>query len=473
MTVPADRARVLRRVADFFAVDDVWERPAPAVSRRDVAVTAGILVLALLTLEMSRSLGGLDHTPGPVWVQRLAVVAGAALLLPRRRLPLTVATLAAAHMFVVGVTMPAVMGQVSLQVVYFVAFFSGVAWARDRRAMTVVVGAIVTIMLVWVAWQFALGNAVEQLLAHAGTRRSTGDGWLDPVVAGVGLTFLVNVVYFGGAVVGGQVAWRGARQRSRLEDQARTIAGQTEHLRRTAVVEERLRIARELHDVVAHHVSVIGVQAAAGRRVLDRDPEAARRALEQVELSSREAVTQMRDLLGTLRGGGGEEPEERGRTPEPGIAEVAPLVEQARGGARAVGYDLVESPEGAARLVPGPIALSVYRTVQEALTNVERHSTARRVGVVVRVQAREGSSPGEFVEVEVLDDGRPRRGTSGSGLGQLGIRERAASHRGEVEIGPRAVGGYRVRVRYPLRPGGGAPRAARALDDVRPAGASR
>ena len=110
-----------------------------------------------------------------------------------------------------------------------------------------------------------------------------------------------------------------------------------------------------------------------------------------------------------------------------------------------VHLDVVEDPTCAASRLPRGIGLAIYRTVQEALTNVRRHSTADAVSVVVRVD--ESTS---YAEVEVVDNGRPRHGTSGSGLGQLGIRERAATHDGQVDIGPRVTGGYRVRVRYPL-----------------------
>ena len=110
-------------------------------------------------------------------------------------------------------------------------------------------------------------------------------------------------------------------------------------------------------------------------------------------------------------------------------------------------YDVVESSPGAAQHLPAPIALSLYRVAQEALANITRHSTARSARVVLRVEERD---PAPYAEVEVLDDGRPRGSTSGSGLGQLGMRERAAGMRGEVEIGPRPAGGYRVRVRVPL-----------------------
>ena len=202
-------------------------------------------------------------------------------------------------MVVVGVAMPMVMGQFTLQVAYFIAFLSGVAWARDRRAMVAVMGIIVVVMFAWVALQFAVGNAVQEIIDETSDLERTG--LLGPVPSAVLLTVVINVIYFGSAIAGGQILWRDARQKALLHDQARTISAQAEELREQAITEERLRIARELHDVVAHHVSVIGVQAAAARRVLGRDPAAAADALGAIEGSSREAVTSMRGLLGTLR----------------------------------------------------------------------------------------------------------------------------------------------------------------------------
>ncbi len=453
MPSPATRVRV--RLGAFFAVDDDWERPGPPVGPADVALAVGIAVVGLTLLEVTRSVGALDHTSQPRWLQWLATASVAALLLVRRRYPLTVGVLAGLHMFVVGVTMPAVMGLLALQVSYFVAYFSAVAWARERRSMLLVMGALVSLMFVWVAWQFAFGRGVDRIIAE--TEGSRGAGPLSPVTAGVLLTVMVNVLYFGGAVVGGQMAWRSARQQARLAEQTATISAQADGLRRRAVVDERLRIARELHDVVGHHVSVIGIQAGAARRVLGSDPEAAAGALARIEASSREGVAQMRELLGTLRDmedlerGAPAPPPVNGsgpaRAPEPGLGDLPALVAERTSSGLATAYQLVESTPGAAARLPGPLALSVYRVAQEALANVARHSTARRAGVVVRV---DDVGPRPHVEVEVVDDGRARAATSGSGFGQLGIRERAASHRGEVEIGPRATGGYRVRVRMPL-----------------------
>ena len=438
-----------QRALTWFGVDDEWERPRPRVGRQDVILAAGVEAVSLLALELVRSAGGLDHTDVPIWTQWLTVSTGAALLLGRRRWPLVVASLAALHMFVAGVTMPQVMGQVSLQIVYFVALLSGVAYARDRRAMVVVIGTIVLFMFAWITWQFAVGSAAQDMIDETDAADRTG--LFAPIPAAVAMTLLINVIYFGGAIVGGGVSWRAARQRMRLQEQAATIAAQAGRLREQAVIDERLRIARELHDVVAHGVSAMGIQAGAARRVLDRDPDAARVALAHVEDASRDALAQMRRLLGTLREGpvdgdaGSADPAGGTRTPEAGVGDLPDLVARASQEGLAVRLDVVEDHPSAATRLPRGVGLAIYRTVQEALTNVRRHSTADTVSVVVRVD--ESSS---YAEVEVVDNGRPRHGTSGSGLGQLGIRERAATHDGHVDIGPRVTGGYRVRVRYPL-----------------------
>ena len=441
--MPVPSQRPTQRVLEWFGMDDAWERPRPPIGRQDVVLAASVESVSLLALELVRSSGGLEHTDVAIWAQWAAVSTGAALLLGRRRWPLTVAILAAAHMFVAGVTMPEVMGQVSLQIVYFVALLSGVAWARDRRAMTIVVGTIVLFMFAWITWQFALGSTVQEWLDDEDFTGRTGA--FPPIPSAIALTLLVNAIYFGGAIIGGGVSWRAARQRDRLLEQASTIAAQSGRLREQAVVDERLRIARELHDVVAHGVSAMGIQAGAARRVLDRDPDAARTALSNVEEASRDAVTQMRRLLGTLREGRDDAGESR--TTDAGVGDLADLVAEVSGQGLAVSLDVVETGPDAAERLPRAVGLAIYRTVQEALANVRRHSTADAVSVVVRVDE---SRPTAYAEVEVVDNGRPRHGTSGSGLGQLGIRERAATHDGEVDIGPRVTGGYRVRVRYPL-----------------------
>jgi signal transduction histidine kinase len=446
-----ERAEPLsERIRGFFALDDDWER-GRRLDGWDLFVGGLMVLLSVATLELTRSLGALEDLGQPVWVQVLTVVVGAAILIGRRRWPLTVTVLAGAHMFVVGTTMPAIVGQISMQIVYFCAIYSGAAWARSRREMLVVVGCVIALMFVWLGWRFALGNAVEQIVANLDEDAERDFGVVSPVTGAVLTTAIVNLLYFFGALLAGQMSWRGAQQRARLAEQAVLLEEQGERLRRRAVIEERLRIARELHDVVAHHVSVIGINAGAARRVIGRDLEGASRALGQIEQSSREAVQEMRGLLGALR-----EPDDIGpapsggsgnRSPEPGLEDLRALVAEHDSPGLAVTYRLVEEPQGISARVSPSVCLSIYRTAQEALANVRRHSTASRANVVVRV---EQTGDGGYAELEVTDDGRSRPGTSGSGLGQLGIRERVASLRGEVEIGPRVTGGYRVRVRLPL-----------------------
>lgn len=449
------------RAAEWFGVDSGWERvPADprGAYRNDVYLAAFFTAVAVVAAELARSFGQFEDVDQPAWLlYLLSGVAGASLAWRRRR-PLLTVCLVYAQFLAVGLTVPMVTALAPLQVLYFVALYTAVAWAGDRRAMLLVAGFVVLAMLAWLAWQLAVGAGIDDWLDEIGT----GDqrpGLLPPVTAYVISMWLVNLAYFGGAVVAGQLMWHAARRREQLADQADTIERQAEELQRQAVVAERLRIARELHDVVAHHVSVIGIQAAAARRVLTRDPAAAAAPLATIEGASRDAVTQMRSLLGTLRdvdrGLAGETASLRveHRAPEPGLAEITRLAEEP---GVDVTYRLVEDPAGAAAEVPETVGLSLYRTTQEALANVRRHSTARGASVVVRVERRPGAVPGDprfrhgFAEVEVLDDGRSRPGTSGTGLGMLGIRERVATHGGVAEIGPRATGGYRVRVRLPL-----------------------
>lgn len=434
-------------VAEFFAIDDDWERPVAPLSRRDWVVGIGLAVFGIVMLEMVRSVTELYG--GEVWVQWVAVASGGLLMVWRRQHPVLVGVLAAAHMFIVGVTMPMVMGQISLQTVYFVAIFSAVAYARHRRSALLVVAGITVFMFLWVAWQLALGGGIDEVMDQAA--RNGSSTWVSPTVAAVVSTVTINMLYFVGAIIVGQISWRSARQRAGLEEQAETIAAQADSLRRRAVVDERLRIARELHDVVGHHVAVIGVQAGAARRVLDKRPADAATALGQIEASSRDAVTQMRSLLGTLRDiertADSDTAPESDRAPEPGLDDLAGLVAERDANGQRTAYTLVESRAGLLSQVPRPVALSLYRIVQEALANSTRHSTASAADVVLRI---EESGRTSYVEVEVTDNGRPRFGTSGSGMGQLGMRERAASHHGAVDIGPRPTGGYRVRVRIPL-----------------------
>lgn len=442
----------LDRVGDFFALDDDWVRPVHGISRGDVVLTLTTVVLGCFVLELMRGTGQLRSVDSPWWQQWAFTAVPCLFILGRRRWPLISVALASVAYWAIGTVDPLMASLLSTQIAYFLVVFAGVAWSSNRRAMAALYTVIIAAMFFWLVWGFASGQALSDLVENADP-----DALIPATVAGPVLLSVINILYFGGAVIGGQVAWRSARQRAGLEEQTATIRQQAEQLRENAIIEERLRIARELHDVVAHHVSGIGVQAAAARRVLDTDPEAAKGALGHIESGSRDAVTQMRGLLGTLRtkeAGAGEsavgtaESGSDGHAPEPGLGDIPALADARTTAALRVLHEAVEDREGDLERVPGPIGHSLYRTAQEALTNVTRHSTARTARVTVRVDAG-------HAEVEVTDDGRPRPESSGTGMGQLGIRERVTSHRGAVEMGPRPLGGYRVRARIPLRSGEG------------------
>jgi signal transduction histidine kinase len=227
-----------------------------------------------------------------------------------------------------------------------------------------------------------------------------------------------------------QEAILAARQRAAELERAR------EELARTAVVEERLRIARELHDVVAHSMSIIAVQSGVGAHVLDSQPEEARKALAAVEATSRQALTEMRRLLGVLR----QEAEPSGSlAPSPGLAEVDALAaEVARAGAR-----VEVRIEGTRPELSLGLDLSAYRIVQEALTNVVRHAGPATARVRIRYAP-------DSVDVEVVDDGRGGDPRPGDGHGIAGMRERAALYGGSLEAGPLPGGGFRVAAHLPV-----------------------
>jgi signal transduction histidine kinase len=221
------------------------------------------------------------------------------------------------------------------------------------------------------------------------------------------------------------------RQRNLLAALAREQAARE----RAAVVDERARLARELHDVVAHSVSTMVVQAEAGESLLERDPERAREAFVSITSSGRQALGELRRMLGLLRSSDGEPL----LGPQPGVRELHALVEQMRG----VGLPVELSIEGEPRPLPAGVDLSAYRIVQEALTNTLKHASPARAWVMVRYG-------GDHVELEVLDDGRARAGGSQGGHGIAGMRERVRLYGGTLEVGSRNGGGFSVRARLPV-----------------------
>ena len=238
------------------------------------------------------------------------------------------------------------------------------------------------------------------------------------------------------------IAWLVGRDQRRrrhrvveLEDRAARLEREREEEARLAVAEERGRIARELHDVIAHSVSVIVVQAQAGPHLLE-DPERVRKVFRAIETSGRDALAELRRLLGILRS----EDEQLAIGPQPGLDSLQSLVEQVR----ASGLPVELRIEGEPVRLPAGIDLSSYRIVQEALTNVVKHAEDAAAEVVIRYRER-------ALELHVVDDGRSRATSiNGSGHGLIGMRERVALYGGTLETGPRDGGGYAVHALLPF-----------------------
>jgi signal transduction histidine kinase len=297
-----------------------------------------------------------------------------------------------------------------------VAFYTVAANEPRRRA---IVAAAVTATCVLIS--FAAYAAFDSI-----------SGW----TANLSVTYLSFGVAW---LVGDNLRVRRAYTRH-LEDRAAELEREREEKAAQAVTEERARIARELHDVVAHYVSVMVVQSAGARRVVDKDPVAAKGALEAVEAAGRTALAEMRRMLEILR------TDDPGMGPQPGLGEIDRLI----GHVRDAGLPVEYSVEGSACCLPAGMDLAAYRIVQEALTNTVKHGGRATARVTVRYGA-------DTLEIEVIDDGRGAAaplasGAEGGGHGLIGMKERVGLFGGELHAGPVLTGGYRVFACMPIEP---------------------
>jgi signal transduction histidine kinase len=373
---------VVRRFASAFA--------------RDAALAAFVLLLA-----EGEVLSG--SIPGPHVAEVVLAFAMAIPLLWRRRFPLATA-------FVV-------LGSLVVQWAIGIDLFNYLA--------TVVAGIV----------------ALYSVAAHAPLRRS-----LPGLAYGYGAVAVSALrgpagLAWGAILVGG--AWgAGCALRDRrghvaqLAELNRELELARDENARAAVTEERARIARELHDVVAHAVSVMVVQAGAAEQVLDADSSPALEPLLAVQRTGRQALVELRRLLGVLRA----DDRAAGRGPQPGLAEIEALARTVREAGVDVGVHL----DGDHTRIPTGLDLAAYRIVQEALTNTLKHAEASRVDVRVRIA-------GEMLELAVEDDGRGPADPNGrGGHGLVGMRERALLYGGELRAGARSGRGFAVLARLPL-----------------------
>ena len=366
-------------------------------------------------------------------------------------------TLALAIVALLEVQSGAFPGPVVVVAVGQLAFLLPVAFRQVAPAPAIAISAAVTLpyVVVYGAGNSLAGAATLLLLIYAVGRHTDGRSLL--VGTAMGLLMIVElgiggrlvspadyayVLMFYGAALGLGVALRIQEGRSiSLAVAADRAQSEQEATAQAAVHEERARIARELHDVVAHNVGLIVLQAGGARSVLGTDPERARTALQQVEETGRQTLAEMRHLVGLLRVDEGTI-----RQPLPRLERLPALVDEAR----AAGLTVDLKVEGLVVGLPAGLELAAYRLIEEALTNVRKHAPTSRAHVRLRYEP-------DRLRIEVSDDGGPSdavrdsaRNASGLGHGLIGMRERVQMYDGRMQAGPMPGGGFRVEAVLPL-----------------------
>ncbi|RKS67928.1 signal transduction histidine kinase [Motilibacter peucedani] len=381
----------------------------------DAALAACLVALGLATMsaEVRASLDTADEVPDlhPVGVTAVALLLSYTLPVAlRRRTPVVAFCCVVTGVCVAyGTHYPAEVGSVSALVVLYTV---GVLLER-AQAVTLLGLALAAYVVVTL---------------------------VDGVADTFWTSFLSAGIYVAAWALGRSIRYRRAYT-AELESRAQRLESEREADLRATLAEERSRIARELHDVVAHSLSVMTVQAAAAQRTVDRDVARSKEAMAAVESTGRAALGEMRRIVGVLR--------EEGQTtaelaPSPGMADLPALVGQVREAGLAVDVDLCDPPLH----VPAGVDLTVYRIVQEALTNTLKH--AGPAAAVVRVACEPGA-----ICVAVEDSGRGAAAVAAppgtrSGHGLVGMQERVALYGGSLRVGPRAGGGYAVHARIPV-----------------------
>jgi signal transduction histidine kinase len=385
-------------------IRDLWATDRGRLAHYLVAGSLGAFVIAEYA-TMTDFVG--DPVDNRGWLTLLAVVSAVALLLTRR-FPFVAPLVAGAA---IATTLLLVPGYV----------------ARDADSPFL-------IAVLFVPW--CLGTYNERWKAVAGLVACEAIGvWANANFAETNGDYLWIGAFIAVAWTVGFVLSRRSQQAREMAERARRLERQHLEAAERAVNEERQRIARELHDVIAHSVSVMTVQTSAVRRLLRPDQEREREALESVEATGREALTEMRRLVGLLR--------EQGAMPEfspqPGMGTIDALLD----GVRAAGLPVELEVAGDPRELPPGVDLAAYRVVQEALTNALKYAGPAHAWVGVHWNEGE-------LELEIANDGRGDGDGDGGGHGLAGMRERVSLYGGDIESGARDGGGYVVRARLPL-----------------------
>ncbi|MFE1082120.1 MULTISPECIES: sensor histidine kinase [Brevibacterium] len=433
-------------------------------TKGDVYIVVGLTVSSML-FAVLYSASSIQVLKAPLWVCCLASALLTAPLLYRRRYP-SQSAFVICLVYSVALVNSAMEIGVS-QIVLFMGIYSIGPWQRSRK------------VAFWSRLFLCIGMAVLFAVSLSVQYRALGDFTILQFAASGGVSFLTNAAFFGGAWVFGNRAWKQRKLMADLRSANAEVREQEQRLSRQALDLERVRIARELHDGVAHHIAGVGIHAAAARRSLEKNPDKAKESLQVIESSTRETVDELRALVYTLRetdspadvtaatdvtaasgGQTGERPADTataGSTKgNPGLGDLPELIESAQRFDQTVEYTTI----GAPRPLTPITEMSIYRVIQESLTNCSRYAGA---GAEVDVRLRYGSTD---LEVEVSDArsaGRPasagpdsaqadsglRSTSEGLGLGIVGMRERMNALGGSLEAGPKSRGGWIVRARIP------------------------
>lgn len=375
----------------------------------DLGLVVGVLLIAQVEIWLPQY--NFNNRVGSPGLAIASTTIAAVSLLWRRRAPLAVLAVVATVTTIRAVLDGGVTGLGFLAPILIAAFSVARFETRMRWPLAAVASAVLVIG----------STAVNGLLEPT---QGTPAGF-------IAFAYLMMVVLW---VLGRLLMARDVAA-AQLVQYAELLERDQEHRARAAVAEERARIARELHDVVAHSVSVIIVQVQAAAAVLEERPAAARRSLDRIESTAREAMAEMRRLVGILD-------EDEGSdvgAPQPGLAQMSELIAKLPDAGPKVEVEIT----GEARDLPAGLGLAAYRILQESLTNVLKHSGAQRVCICLRYAPTR-------LEIEVIDDGRGCGGRTDGGHGLIGMRQRVALYGGRLEVGDHEAGGFAVRAMFPI-----------------------
>jgi signal transduction histidine kinase len=387
----------------------------------DAAIASAIAALGLASGFGARA----QHEHMPLAAIPLLAAMGLALY-PRRRFPAAVLAAVAAMVAALAV-MRANLGGSFLAVLC--ACYSAAVYGSRRLVIGLFTGAVAAVLLIGIPQAFGVGGDVIRAVP------------VPTLLAAAGAALF-------GLLIKGQFSARNA-ELAVMAERAEWAAAQRDQEARRATLAERLRIARELHDIIAHHVSVIVIQAQGAQRVAGREPDRAVRAMTDVERTARTALEEMRRMLGLLRPPGDVDGDGEAAAGGLGVAQGIADLGALAASMSAAGLPVMVRATGEPYPVPEDVGLTVYRISQEALTNVLKHAGPARAELHLHY--------GEDLELTVVDDGRgaaaglAEPAAPGAGRGNAGMRERAAMLGGRFTAGPRAGGGYQVHATLPCQ----------------------